>query len=127
MEEQLDTPEELSIGKRAKSYTHAGRGIWIFIKTTHNAWIHLGVLGLVVILGCYFGITTTEWMMLVFASGLVFVSEAFNTAIEVDIDLTSPEYHPYARDTKDIAAGAVLISAITALIIGVLIFGHYIV
>jgi diacylglycerol kinase len=66
-------------------------------------------------------------MMLVFASGFVLVSEAFNTAIEIDINLTSPEYHPYARDTKDIAAGAVLISAVTAVIIGVLIFGHYLI
>lgn len=127
MEERLDTPEEFSIVKRAKSFTHAGRGILIFFKATHNAWIHLGICILVVILGFYFQITVTEWMMLVFASGFVFVSEAFNTAIEIDIDLTSPEYHPYARDTKDIAAGAVLLSAITASIIGVLIFGPYLV
>lgn len=127
MEERVDTPEEFSIVKRAQSFTHAGRGILIFFKTTHNAWIHLGACILVVILGFYFQITVTEWMMLVFASGLVFVSEAFNTAIEIDIDLTSPEYHPYAKDTKDIAAGAVLISAITAIVIGVLIFGPYLV
>jgi diacylglycerol kinase len=127
MEEHLDTPEEFSIVKRAKSFTHAGRGILIFFRATHNAWIHLGALILVVVLGFYFRLTVTEWMMLVFASGLVFVSEAFNTAIEIDIDLTSPEYHPYARDTKDIAAGAVLLSAVTATIIGVLIFGPYLV
>jgi len=61
-------------------------------------------------------------MMLVLAAGLVLSAEAFNTAIEIDINLTSPEYHPYARDTKDVAAGAVLIASITALIIGLLIF-----
>lgn len=66
-------------------------------------------------------------MFLVLAAGLVLASEAFNTAIEVDINLTSPEYHPYARDTKDIAAGAVLISALTAGVVGVFIFGHYLV
>ena len=54
------------------------------------------------------------------------MAEAFNSAIEVDIDLTSPEYHPFARDTKDIAAGAVLLAATTALIVGVGIFGHYV-
>ena len=64
-------------------------------------------------------------MMLIFASGLVFMAEAFNTAIEIDIDLTSPEYHPFARDTKDVAAGAVLIAALTAAVIGVFIFGPY--
>ena len=78
-----------------------------------------------VIAGFYFNISRIEWMMLIFASGLVFMAEAFNTAIEIDIDLTSPEYHPFARDTKDVAAGAVLIAALTAAVIGVFIFGPY--
>ena len=116
-----------SIVKRAKSFTHAGRGIWIFLKTTHNAWVHLAILIVAVILGIYFNIGNIEWAFLVFAGGLVLAAEAFNTAIEIDIDLTSPEYHPSARDTKDVAAGAVLISALTALIVGILIFGHHIV
>lgn len=127
MEERLDTQKEFSLIKRAKSFTYAGRGIWVFIKTTHNAWIHLAILALAIALGIYFHITVIEWMMLVLIGGFVLVSEAFNTAIEIDIDLTSPEYHPYAKDTKDVAAGAVLISAITALIIGVFIFGHYLI
>ena len=84
------------------------------------------VLVIVVALGVYFNITRTEWFMLVFAAGFVLTAEAFNTAIEIDMDLTSPNYHPFARDTKDVAAGAVLVSAITALIIGVMIFRHYI-
>jgi diacylglycerol kinase (ATP) len=113
--------------KRAKSFTYAGRGIWIFVKTTHNAWIHLFVLFVAVVLGLYFRISYTDWMMLVFAAGMVLTAEAFNTAIEIDIDLTSPEFHPYARDTKDVAAGAVLLSAGTAVLIGIGIFGHYIV
>ncbi len=56
------------------------------------------------------------------AIALVIISEILNTAIEIDIDLTSPEYHPYARDTKDVAAGAVLAAALFALIIGLLVF-----
>lgn len=126
MEQKLDTPEEFSLIKRAKSFTHATRGIYIFIKSTHNAWVHLVILALAIVLGLYFDITHTDWMALTLAGGFVLAAEAFNTAIEIDIDLTSPDYHPYARDTKDVAAGAVLISAITALIIGVSIFGHYI-
>jgi diacylglycerol kinase len=118
--------KEFSIIKRAKSFTHAGRGIWLLLKTTHNAWIHITVLIIAVVLGICFDITKTEWFMLVFVAGFVLASEAFNTAIEIDMDLTSPNYHPFARDTKDVAAGAVLISAITALIVGVMIFGHYI-
>lgn len=127
MTNTTDISKKFSIIKRAKSFVHAGRGVWIFIKTTHNAWIHLMALVLVIVLGIYFNITKFEWMMLVFAVGFVFVSKAFNTAIEIDIDLTSPSYHPYARDTKDVAAGAVLISATVAVVIGILVFGHYII
>lgn len=111
--------------KRIKSFTHAGRGIGVFLKTTPNAWIHLLVLMVVVCLGIYLHITRIEWVMLIFAGGLVLITEAINTAIEIDMDLTSPEYHPYAKDTKDVAAGAVLISSATALVIGVLIFWNY--
>ena len=118
--------EKFSLIKRIRSFIYAGRGIKIFFKSTHNSWIHVTLCIIAIILGFYFHITQTEWMMLVLASGLVFVSEAFNTAIEIDIDLTSPEYHPFAKNSKDVAAGAVLISAITALVIGILIFGHYV-
>ena len=127
MEKPANLNDTFSIVKRAKSFTHAGRGIWIFVKSTHNAWIHLVFLALAVILGVYFSITVVEWMVLVLAGGFVLCAEAFNTAIEIDIDLTSPEYHPYARDTKDVAAGAVLIAATTALVSGFFIFGHYII
>ena len=127
MSETTDSKKEFSVIRRARSFKHASRGIAVFIKTTHNAWIHIFILIVAIIFGFYIGISETEWMSLVFAAGLVLTAEAFNSAIEIDIDLTSPEYHPYARDTKDIAAGAVLISAITAIIIGILIFGHYII
>jgi diacylglycerol kinase len=120
--EKIDTKEEFSVIKRAKSFAHAGRGVKVFLKTTHNAWIHISLLVVAVVLGVVLKISSTEWMMLVFAGGFVLAAEAFNTAIEIDIVLTSPEYHPYARDTKDVAAGAVLISALTALVIGLLIF-----
>ncbi len=123
----IDTKKEFNIVKRAKSFVHAGRGIYVFIKTTHNAWIHLVILAIAIFLGFYFGITQSEWISLIIVAGLVLVSEAFNTAIEIDIDLTSPDFHPYAKDTKDVAAGAVLISAIIAIIVGILIFEKYLV
>jgi diacylglycerol kinase (ATP) len=125
--EKLDTKNEFSFVKRAKSFAHAGRGIYVFIKTTHNAWIHILAAIVVIGLAVWFDITRTEWMMLIFACGFVLAAEAFNTAIEIDIDLTSPTFHPYAKDTKDVAAGAVLISAVTAAIIGVLIFAPYLI
>lgn len=126
MENKLpNTNKKFSLVERVKSFTYAGRGLFIFIKTTHNAWIQTVIFIAAILLGFYFKITYVEWAMLVFAGGLVFISEAFNTAIEIDMNLTSPEHHPYARDTKDVAAGAVLLSAITAVVIGILIFGHY--
>lgn len=126
MEDSLKDNKKFSLIKRARSFIHAGRGIMIFLKTTHNAWVHISLFIAAIILGLYFKITNMEWIALVFAGGFVLVSEAFNTAIEIDMDLTSPDFHPYARDTKDVAAGAVLLSACTAVIIGLLIFFPYI-
>lgn len=127
MRAPLDTKEEFSLIKRAKSFTYAGRGIVVFVKTTPNAWIHITLFSIAIVLGYHFSITSTEWALLVISGGFVLVSEAFNTAIEVDVNLTSPDYHPYAKDIKDIAAGAVLISAITAVGVGVCIFGPYLI
>lgn len=127
MEAPKNVQERFSLVKRAKSFSHAGRGLWIFLKTTHNAWIHVAVFMLAIALGIYYGISHIEWMILVLAGGLVLTVEAVNTAIEIDIDLTSPEYHPYARDTKDVAAGAVLIAAFVATTVGIFIFAPYIV
>jgi diacylglycerol kinase (ATP) len=111
-----------SLVKRGKSFAHAGRGILVFAKTTHNAWLHAVILLGAVVLGFCLGISQIEWLFIILAAGLVLSAEAFNTAIEIDIDLTSPEYHPFARDTKDVAAGAVLIAAIAAAVIGLVIF-----
>lgn len=108
--------------KRLRSFTNASRGITLFFKNTPNVWVHTCIFGVVLILSFLLNISKIEWLFILVSSGCVFVSEAFNTAIEIDIDLTSPEYHPYARDTKDVAAGAVLISVIFAVIVGLVIF-----
>lgn len=125
--EHLKNKEKFSAIKRARSFIHAGRGIWVFLKTTHNAWLHIFFFICAISLGLFFKITHTEWLVLVLVGGFVLTAEAFNTAIEIDMDLTSPEHHPYARDTKDVAAGAVLISSTTSLIVGIIIFGNHIV
>ena len=114
--------KRFSFRTRADSLVHAIRGIQIFIRGEHNAWIHLFGLGAVICLGIQYHISSVEWALITIAVGMVFVTEAVNTAIECDMDLTSPEFHPYARDTKDIAAGAALIAAGVALIIGLIIF-----
>lgn len=118
--------EPFSARKRAQSFANAGRGMQLFFATTHSAWIQ-GIIFLIALSsGVYFSISSIDWMFLILAGGVVFAAEAFNTAIEIDIDLTSPEYHPYARDTKDVAAGAVLMTSIAAAIIGAFIFAPHV-
>ena len=73
-------------------------------------------------LGFVFNISQTEWLFVVMSIGAVLTAEAFNTALEFDIDLTSPQYHEYAKYTKDVAAGAVLITSTMAVIVGLMIF-----
>ncbi len=92
------------------------------LQSQHNAWIHLLATIAVCSLALLFRVTASEWCLLVLAIGSVWTSEAFNTALECLTDVLSPEFHPLAGHAKDIAAGAVLISAIGALIIGLLIF-----
>jgi len=108
--------------KYGRRFLNAFRGMYIVLKTTRHIFIHLVSALLVVAAGFYFDVAALEWVALVFAIGMVFTAEAFNTAIEIDIDLTSPDFHPYARDTKDAAAAAVLLSAFTALSVGLIIF-----
>ena len=121
----MDSQKEkkaFSVVARMKSVTHAWRGVYIFFKTTHNAWVQSFFFLLEIILSFIFHISRVEWILVILTAGLLLVAEAFNTAIEIDIDLTSPEYHPYARDTKDVAAGAVLIMATLTAIVALIIF-----
>ena len=106
----------------AQKFLNAFRGIYIVKKTTRHFNFHVLVALLVVIFGFYFKISGLEWIALIFSIGFVLTAEAFNTAIEIDIDLTSPEYHPFARDTKDVAAGAVLLATLTAVVVGLIVF-----
>ena len=120
--EKLTEKKRFSLVSRIKSTTHAWRGLGVFTRTTHNFWLHIFFAFLAIYLGFELGLSSIEWAIVVFAIGLVIIAEAFNTAIEIDIDLTSPNYHPYARDTKDVAAAAVALSVIVAGIIGLIIF-----
>jgi diacylglycerol kinase (ATP) len=92
----------------------------------HNAWVHVIATISVVSIGLFFQITTTEWCSLIFAITLVWVTEALNTAFEFLCDVASPEFHPLVKKSKDVAAGAVLVSAIGAAIIGIMIFLPYV-
>ncbi|MCE9585305.1 diacylglycerol kinase family protein [Candidatus Nomurabacteria bacterium] len=118
----MEKEKSFSIKKRLKSTNHAWRGLGLFLKNTHNLWIHIFFSLLAVYLGFILEISNIEWVCIVFVIGLVFITEAFNTAIEINTDLTSSEYHPFARDTKDLSAGAVALSVIVAGIVGLIIF-----
>lgn len=95
------------------------------MRTQHNAWVHAGATVVVVIAGLLFRITVAEWCWLVLAIMVVWTAEALNTAFEFLADATSPEYHPLVKHSKDVAAGAVLISAIGAVVVGLMVFGPY--
>ncbi len=114
--------EAFSVVKRGKSFKYALRGIVVLVRTQHNMWFHILAGVATIALGVYLAVTPLEWIALVMAISLVVITEAINTAIEFDIDLTSPEEHPFARDTKDVAAGAVLLASIAACAIGLIIF-----
>ncbi|MDR0303401.1 MAG: diacylglycerol kinase family protein [Chitinispirillales bacterium] len=111
------------IKKRIDSVRYALNGIFLIISTQHNAWIHFLMTVFVVVLSLFLKVSAVEWTMLVLAIVSVWVAEALNTAIEHLGDSVSPdEYHPLIGKSKDVAAGAVLIAAIGAAIIGIIVF-----
>jgi diacylglycerol kinase (ATP) len=111
-----------SVGGRLRSFQHALRGIAELLGTQHNAWIHALATLAVVIFGWALGVSALEWCALVLAMMVVWVAEALNTAFEYLCDVVSPDYHPLVGKAKDIAAGAVLMSAIGAAMVGLIIF-----
>ncbi len=108
---------------RARSFGHAFRGWWYVLRTQRNAWIHAAIATGVLIVSIWVGLTPRDWAMIILAAALVFTAEFLNTAIEVVVDLASPQVHPLAKTGKDVGAAAVLISALAAVLIGLLILG----
>jgi diacylglycerol kinase (ATP) len=114
--------EKFSIRKRAYSFTYAAEGIMRFLRSEHNAWVHLAATIMVIVLVVLYRVTTIEAVLLVFSIGFVWAAEIFNTCIERIMDFISTERHPQIQLIKDMSAGAVLVAAITALIIGLIVF-----
>lgn len=105
----------------------AGKGITYALKTEKHLRFHTITAVVVVLAGLYFHLLPVQWLFILYAIGSVIVAELFNTAIEKAFDLVEPDYNPQAGIGKDIAAGAVLVTAIQAVIIGIIIFGPYII
>ena len=122
--EQLRPPER-RWRRRVASFGHAGRGVWAALRSEVHLRFHALATVVVIGLGLYCGITRLEWALLALAVAGVWTAELLNTAIEALTDLASPAWHPLAGKAKDVAAGAVLLAALGALVVGVLVFGPH--
>jgi diacylglycerol kinase (ATP) len=109
-----------SIAARIRSFRFAAAGIARMIRTQHNAWLHLLATIVVVGLGIGLQVGRDDWRWLVVAISTVWTAEAVNTAFEHVCDVVSPAYHPAVERAKDVAAGAVLVAALAALVLGLL-------
>ncbi|WP_172329478.1 diacylglycerol kinase family protein [Mangrovicoccus sp. HB161399] len=106
---------------RIATFVFAARGLRVLLRQP-NARIHAAAAALAAALGLWFRVSAGEWIALIFAIALVTMAEAMNTALECVVDIASPEWSELARDAKDVAAAAVLISALGALAVGAIVF-----
>ncbi len=119
------TPDSagFSVAARVRSFGHALRGIAVMLASQHNAWIHGVATVAVCVLGAALGVSLLGWCALILAMLAVWSAEALNTAFELLCDVAAPEFHPLVEKAKDVAAGAVLITAIGAAAVGLLVLG----
>ncbi len=104
------------------SFRHALNGLLLSFKTQRHLRIHFIAAVLVLVAGFVWQLSRAELLVLVFAISLVILSELFNTALETVVDLVTPDYHPLAKVAKDVAAGAVLVAAVNAALVGAVLF-----
>jgi len=105
-----------------KSFYFAFAGLAYAMRTQRNMKIHLAAAACTILFGLKYSVSPVEWLILVLVIMAVLVSELMNTALEAVVDLASPGFHPLAKIAKDVAAGAVLITALSAVIVGSIIF-----
>ena len=114
-------PPRSGQGSVWRSLGHAVTGLGDLLGSQRNARIHLGATLLVLGIGLYAGIGLHDWALLVVVTGWVWCLEAVNTALERLADAVTTEHHPLIGRAKDLAAGAVLLAALLAVIVGGLI------
>ena len=122
--ERLRPPEGLW-RRRVASFGHAGRGVWSALRSEVHLRFHAVTTVVVIGLGFHYGISRLEWALVALATASVWAAELMNTAIEALTDLASPAWHPLAGKAKDVAAGAVLLAALGAVVVGMLVFGPH--
>ena len=123
--EQIPGARPFRFTGRIRSFYHAIRGVVRMIRCQHNAWIHAAATLVVLGSGLLFRVSSADWCWIILAISIVWTAEALNTAFEFLADAASPEFHPLVRDAKDVAAGAVLLTAVAVVIIGAIIFWPY--
>lgn len=109
-----------------KSAHYAGQGLLFLLKTERNFQIQTGVIVITSLLGFYFDISKTEWLIQLICMGAVTGAEAINTAIEKLCDHITPEHHLQIKRVKDMAAGGVAVLTTFSILIGILIYYPYI-
>jgi diacylglycerol kinase len=110
-------------GSLLQSFRYAFAGLWQALHTQRNARIHLLATVAVTAMGLWLRLDAVRWAVLVLTISLVFFAEMVNTVVEAIVDLVTPEYHPLAKVAKDVSAGAVLVTAMAAVVVGLLILG----
>jgi diacylglycerol kinase len=108
---------------RALSFRYAFTGWWYVIRTQKNAWIHALATIAVITMAIILRLPPRDWAVLILTIGMVWTAEFLNTALEVVVDLVSPQQNPLAKVGKDVGAAAVLIASLSAVVIGLLIMG----
>jgi len=111
------------IKSRLRSFSYAFQGWYYVLRNEQNAWIHAVITVLVIFLAFWLNLPARDWAVILLAIVMVWAAEFFNTAIESIVDLVSPDKHPLAKVGKDVGAAAVLIAALTSVLIGLLILG----
>lgn len=115
-----------SFKKQLKSFTFAWKGILTCAGHEQNITFHILAAIVVIAAGFFFSISHVEWMVVMLCIGMVIAAELFNSAIERLVDLVSPQWNKIAGEVKDIAAGAVLVTAIAAAVVGLMVFLPYV-
>jgi len=118
-------PRRNGLAKFIAGFGFAFSGLWHAIRTQVNMKVHIFIAAIAIALGIVLHISAVEFALIFVAIAGVLIAEMFNTVIELCVDLASPSYHPLAKTAKDVAAGAVLVSAIMAIIIALFVFGPH--
>lgn len=119
---KYDQNKKFSLIARYTSFKNAFQGLATLFRYEPNARIHVFILPIVIFAGIILRISATDWLAICLVSGLVLVSECFNTALEYLSDVVSPEKNEKVKRAKDVAAAGVLISAIIAVITAIIVF-----